>query len=131
LKRLGIQLAIDDFGTGYSSLSYLSRFPVDMLKVDRSFVEKIATDSQSAELVQTIVQLGGSLGLHMVADGIENAEQLAALRRIGCRFGQGFLFSKPVSHRLITAMIRGGLPCLGEAEPVLMAMAGDVGFRHG
>src|SRR5207245_2752396 len=76
LKRLGIQLAIDDFGTGYSSLSYLSRFPVDLLKVDRSFVEKVADDAHSAELVQTIVQLGGSLGLHTVAEGIESTEQL-------------------------------------------------------
>jgi diguanylate cyclase (GGDEF)-like protein/PAS domain S-box-containing protein len=116
LKRLGIQLAIDDFGTGYSSLSYLSRFPVDLLKVDRSFVEKIASDSHSAELVQTIVQLGRSLGLQTVAEGIETSEQLGALRRIGCEFGQGFLFSRPVPAEEITAMMRTNLPPL---------------FRHG
>jgi EAL domain-containing protein (putative c-di-GMP-specific phosphodiesterase class I) len=126
LKHLGIQLAIDDFGTGYSSLSYLSRFPVDLLKIDRSFVEKIATDAHSAELVQTIVQLGRSLGLQTVAEGIESAEQLDALRRIGCEFGQGYLFAKPVTARLITAMLRTGLPLFGEAPPTL-AMAGELG----
>ena len=126
LKDLGIQLAIDDFGTGYSSLSYLSRFPVDLLKVDRSFVDKVATDAQSAELVQTIVQLGRSLDLQTVAEGIETAEQLSVLRDIGCEFGQGFLFSNPITPRLITAMLRSGLPMFAEVPPAVLAVAGSV-----
>jgi diguanylate cyclase (GGDEF)-like protein/PAS domain S-box-containing protein len=124
LKDLGIQLAIDDFGTGYSSLSYLSRFPVDLLKIDRSFVEKIATDAQSAELVQTIVQLGRSLDLQTVAEGIETSEQLGTLRRIGCSYGQGFLFSRPVPAEEITAMVATRMPPLfrhGQAPELVLA----------
>src|SRR5205085_4613046 len=88
LKFLGVRLAVDDFGTGYSSLSYLSRFPVDLLKIDRSFVEQVATDSYGDELVRTIAQLSRTLGLEIVAEGIENQAQLQALRAIGCLFGQ-------------------------------------------
>jgi diguanylate cyclase (GGDEF)-like protein len=133
LKLLGIRLAVDDFGTGYSSLSYLARFPVDLLKVDRSFVEKIATDSYSAELVRTIVQLGNSLGLQTVAEGIEDTEQLGALRTIGCAFGQGFLFSKPLAATDITALLSDGLPVMGHISTAPLAMtAGSTpgGFRH-
>ena len=132
LKQLGVRLAIDDFGTGYSSLSYLSRFPVDLLKVDRSFVEKLATDSQSAELVQTIVQLGRSLDLQTVAEGIETVEQLNALRRIGCEFGQGYLFSRPVPAREITARLRSGQAVYdenGELPPVVVGVGSSNG--HG
>ncbi len=97
LKALGISIAIDDFGTGYSSLSYLSRLPVDVLKIDRSFVEKVgATQSQENELTRTIVSLGKTLRLVTVAEGIERGEQLAELRAMGCTLGQGFLFSRPM-----------------------------------
>ena len=130
LKSLGIRLAIDDFGTGYSSLSYLSRFPVDLLKVDRSFVEKIATDSYSAELARTIVQLGQSLGLDTVAEGIEDTEQLGALRSIGCNFGQGFLFSEPLTPTDITAMVANGLPFFAHGPAPRLVMAVPAGERE-
>ncbi|GAA3914536.1 putative bifunctional diguanylate cyclase/phosphodiesterase [Actinoplanes auranticolor] len=96
LKALGVTLAIDDFGTGYSSLAYLRRFPVDMLKIDRSFVERLGEQADDAALAGTIVQLGQSLGMSTVAEGIEEYGQLAALREMGCTFAQGFYFSRPV-----------------------------------
>ncbi|MEV4702366.1 EAL domain-containing protein [Actinoplanes sp. NPDC049316] len=96
LKALGLTLAIDDFGTGYSSLAYLRRFPVDTLKIDRSFVERLGGQTDDAALASTIVQLGQSLGMSTVAEGIEEYGQLAALRDMGCTFAQGFYFSRPV-----------------------------------
>ncbi|MEV4636871.1 EAL domain-containing protein [Actinoplanes sp. NPDC049548] len=96
LKALGVTLAIDDFGTGYSSLAYLRRFPVDTLKIDRSFVERLGEQTDDAALAGTIVQLGQSLGMSTVAEGIEEYGQLAALRAMGCTFAQGFYFSRPV-----------------------------------
>ncbi|RSM48586.1 diguanylate cyclase [Actinoplanes sp. ATCC 53533] len=96
LKALGVTLAIDDFGTGYSSLAYLRRFPVDTLKIDRSFVERLGDQADDAALAGTIVQLGQSLGMSTVAEGIEEYGQLAALRDMGCTFAQGFYFSRPV-----------------------------------
>ncbi len=97
LKALGVSLAIDDFGTGYSSLSYLQRFPVDILKIDRSFVRDLPReDSDSRELARAIVALGHSLRLMVVAEGVENREQLDILAELGCEAVQGFLFSPPV-----------------------------------
>ncbi|GIE47790.1 hypothetical protein Ani05nite_13240 [Amorphoplanes nipponensis] len=96
LKALGVTLAIDDFGTGYSSLAYLRRFPVDTLKIDRSFVERLGEQTDDTALANTIVQLGQSLGMSTVAEGIEEYGQLAALRAMGCTFAQGFYFSRPV-----------------------------------
>ncbi|WP_306205085.1 putative bifunctional diguanylate cyclase/phosphodiesterase [Actinoplanes sp. RD1] len=96
LKALGVTLAIDDFGTGYSSLAYLRRFPVDTLKIDRSFVMHLGGQADDAALAGTIVQLGQSLGMSTVAEGIEEYGQLAALRDMGCTFAQGFYFSRPV-----------------------------------
>jgi diguanylate cyclase (GGDEF)-like protein/PAS domain S-box-containing protein len=96
LKRLGIRLAIDDFGTGYSSLSYLHRFPVDILKIDRSFVERLSRTSDSAELAWTVVRLGQSLQLQTVAEGVEDSAQFLALRRMGCDIGQGYYFGRPM-----------------------------------
>jgi EAL domain-containing protein (putative c-di-GMP-specific phosphodiesterase class I) len=96
LKALGVTLAIDDFGTGYSSLAYLRRFPVDTLKIDRSFVERLGEQTDDAALASTIVQLGQSLGMSTVAEGIEEYGQLAALREMGCTYAQGFYFSRPV-----------------------------------
>jgi diguanylate cyclase (GGDEF)-like protein/PAS domain S-box-containing protein len=95
LKALGVRLAIDDFGTGYSSLSYLSRFPVDILKIDRSFVEAVSVEgSEQGELARTILHLGQSMHLSTVAEGIETQAQYAALRAMGCDYGQGYLFSR-------------------------------------
>ena len=96
LRALGVQLSIDDFGTGYSSLSYLHRFPIDMLKVDRSFVGTMEDGSENGEIVRTIIALAKTLGLNVVAEGIESIHQLHQLRILGCEYGQGFLFSRPV-----------------------------------
>ena len=95
LKALGVLLAIDDFGTGYSSLSYLQQFPVDVLKIDKSFVDHVAVGGGGAVLVRTIVALGESLRLRLVAEGIEHPEQRNALRALGCGTGQGFLLGRP------------------------------------
>jgi diguanylate cyclase (GGDEF)-like protein len=96
LRLLGVQLSIDDFGTGYSSLSYLHRFPIDMLKVDRSFVGSMEDGTENGEIVRTIIALAKTLNLSVVAEGIESIHQLHQLRILGCEFGQGYLFSRPV-----------------------------------
>ena len=105
LQQLGVKLAIDDFGTGYSSLSYLRRFPVDTLKIDRSFVERLGEQSDDATLARTIVQLGQSLGMSTVAEGIEHHEQFLALRRMGCEVAQGYYFSRPLAADATTELI--------------------------
>jgi len=95
LKRLGVKLVVDDFGTGYSSLSYLRRFPVDVLKVDRSFVDGLGSDPSDSAIVTAIVTLAHTLGLSAIAEGVETVEQLDELRRLGCDMGQGFLMARP------------------------------------
>jgi diguanylate cyclase (GGDEF)-like protein/PAS domain S-box-containing protein len=97
LRALGVQLAIDDFGTGYSSLSYLHRFPIDTLKIDRSFVTRMVDNSENIEIVRTIVMLAQILGMDVVAEGVETKEQLALLRKLGCENGQGYYFSRPAT----------------------------------
>ncbi|MCB9496118.1 MAG: EAL domain-containing protein [Fibrobacteria bacterium] len=96
LKELGIRLSIDDFGTGYSSLSYLHQFPFDTLKIDRSFVMRLGDAPERAAIVRTIIQLAQNLDMETVAEGVETRFQLGGLRSMGCRFGQGFLFGKPM-----------------------------------
>ena len=97
LRGLGVKLAIDDFGTGYSSLSYLHRFPIDTLKIDRSFVTRMSENNENTEIVRTIVVLAQNLGMDVVAEGVETNEQLVLLQKLGCENGQGYFFSKPVN----------------------------------
>ena len=111
LKSLGVMLAIDDFGTGYSSLSYLQRFPVDVLKIDRSFVEGVAKGGSDSALARTIITLGATLGLRTVAEGIEDVAQRDQLRLLGCQFGQGYLFARPLAVAAATQWLtENGMP---------------------
>jgi diguanylate cyclase (GGDEF)-like protein/PAS domain S-box-containing protein len=110
LKDLGVKIAVDDFGTGYSSLSYLKRFPVDRLKVDRSFVEHMTTEADDATIVRAIIALGHNLGLKVVAEGVETAQQARALRAYQCDEAQGFLFARPVSARDIPRLVTKSRP---------------------
>jgi diguanylate cyclase (GGDEF)-like protein len=105
LRALGVQLSIDDFGTGYSSLSYLHRFPLNYLKIDRSFVGRMTETSDNAEIVKTIVTLAHNLGMQAIAEGVETEEQLAKLRTIGCEYGQGYLFSRPIDCKSVTNLL--------------------------
>jgi diguanylate cyclase (GGDEF)-like protein/PAS domain S-box-containing protein len=114
LKSLGVQLAIDDFGTGYSSLSYLHKFPFDILKIDQSFVSRMCLDQVSKGIAETILILARKLNKRAVAEGIEDEEQLAELRKLGCDFGQGYYFSRPVPA--------------AEAEKLIMTTGADNSF---
>jgi diguanylate cyclase (GGDEF)-like protein/PAS domain S-box-containing protein len=114
LRSLGVQLSIDDFGTGYSSLSYLQRFPIDTLKIDRSFVMQMMENEENIEIVRTIVSLAQNLGMDVVAEGVETKEQLALLRRLDCENGQGFYFAKPMEVSEIDQFIIGFDP---KSEP--------------
>jgi EAL domain-containing protein (putative c-di-GMP-specific phosphodiesterase class I) len=122
LRRLGVTLLIDDFGTGYSSLHHLHSLPFDVLKIDRSFVERMTRgNEQPLQIVRTIVELARVLGMEVVAEGIETQEQYGLLRQLGCRFGQGFLFSRPVTADAISEMLRLPgriLPELAETKTV-------------
>lgn len=109
LKALDLQLSIDDFGTGYSSLSYLHRFPTDTIKVDRSFVSRMGEEGEDAHIVQTIVMLGHNLGMNIVAEGVETAEQLMHLRELKCEYAQGYFFSKPVPSDVADTLLRSNL----------------------
>ena len=101
LRELGIEIAIDDFGTGYSSLAHLKHFPVNTIKVDRSFVSGLATDRSDRSIVAAVISLAHGLGLRAVAEGVETEEQLGDLRLLHCDFGQGFHFSRPQPPELI------------------------------
>jgi diguanylate cyclase (GGDEF)-like protein len=105
LRALGLQLSIDDFGTGYSSLSYLHRFPVTNLKIDRSFVSRMGLGDENLEIVRTIVMLARNLRMEVVAEGIETQEQHAQLKALGCHYGQGYLFSRPLAPEAARAFI--------------------------
>ncbi|MNI58366.1 Oxygen sensor protein DosP [compost metagenome] len=104
LRRAGISVSMDDFGTGYSSLSYLQSLPIGCLKIDRSFVRKITTDTDSRAIAEMIISMAKQLGLTIVAEGVETGEQVALLKEIQCYNAQGFYYSKPVSADEITGI---------------------------
>ena len=101
LRSLGLHLSVDDFGTGYSSLTYLKRFPIEAIKIDKSFVVGLGIESEDTSIVEAVVRLGQALGLSVVAEGIESPLQLSRLRDLGCDRGQGYLFGRPRPSNLI------------------------------
>ena len=109
LKDMGVYLALDDFGTGYSSLSYLKRFPIDTLKIDRSFVRDLVTDDDDASIVTAVISMGESLHMRVVAEGVETREQLEFLQQHSCPFGQGYYFSPPVAAGEFVQLLRRGI----------------------
>jgi diguanylate cyclase (GGDEF)-like protein len=110
LKTLGIRIAVDDFGTGYSSLAYLRQFPVDSLKIDRTFITGLALSSEAHALTHTLIQLGAALGLETLAEGVEHHSQVRELQREGCDLAQGFLFARPLHPNDLELLLRDGRP---------------------
>jgi diguanylate cyclase (GGDEF)-like protein len=136
LKRLGVRISIDDFGTGYSSLSYLHRLPIDVLKIDRSFIESLNEVDGTGPIVEAVLSMAHTLGLHVVAEGVETAGQLDTLRQGGCDLIQGFYFSRPVRPEAAADFLQGGkiegedqpissgsLPVTPKEEPIIMETA--------
>src|SRR5580658_1567274 len=119
LRALGLGTSIDDFGTGYSSLSYLIRLPLDILKLDRSFVSRMDKNKESRQIVHTIISLADNLGMDVVAEGIETVEQAHELKLLGCQYGQGYFFSKPINKGSVEALLKSGM--LGTDECGTMA----------
>jgi EAL domain-containing protein (putative c-di-GMP-specific phosphodiesterase class I) len=113
LRDLGIKIAIDDFGTGYSSLSYLKNWRVDTLKIDRSFVRDLVTDSSDLAIVSAIIAIARHLQIQVIAEGIEAYQQAEILRKLGCTVGQGFLFARPMPAEQCAALLA---PKTGEPE---------------
>ena len=106
LKKIGVLIAIDDFGTGYSSLSYLRGLPLDKIKIDKSFVQDVLLDEDDATIVRAIIQLGRSLNMEVIAEGVESAEQEAYVIAQGCNEGQGYYYSRPLSAAAVDIWIR-------------------------
>ena len=126
LKDLGLQLVIDDFGTGYSSLSYLQRLPIDTLKVDRSFVSRIQSEPDgNRNIVEAIISLAHRLEMIVVAEGVETEEQFAILRKMNCQFGQGYLFSKPLSKPKVDELIENIIETFSRKPGSQLLFAGD------
>jgi predicted signal transduction protein with EAL and GGDEF domain len=125
LRDLGIKIAIDDFGTGYSSLSYLKNWRVDALKIDRSFVRDLVTDSSDLAIVSAIIAIAKHLQIQVIAEGIEGYQQVEILRRLGCGVGQGFLFAQPMNSSQTLQMLRAkARPAKAEDEDLLAALGG-------
>ena len=119
LRALGVQLSIDDFGTGYSSLSYLHRFPMNTLKIDRSFVSQANDNNENTEIVRTIVMLARNLGMDVIAEGIETEEQLLKLLLFGCDYGQGYFFCQPADARTVRDLLFGSSVCVSPSNLML------------
>jgi EAL domain-containing protein (putative c-di-GMP-specific phosphodiesterase class I) len=105
LKQLGVNLAIDDFGTGYSSLSYLRDFPIDILKIDKAFIDSLTQGAEESALARAVIKLGRTLGKRVIAEGVETTDQVDVLRQLRCEGAQGFLYSKPVEAVLVEEML--------------------------
>jgi EAL domain-containing protein (putative c-di-GMP-specific phosphodiesterase class I) len=106
LQDKGVHIAMDDFGTGYSSLNYLKQLPLNTLKIDRSFISDLRPDTKDAEIIKSVISLGQGLKLQIVAEGVDDPEQLAVLRDLNCEIVQGFLFSRPLSAADMTEILR-------------------------
>ncbi|HYD24069.1 MAG TPA: EAL domain-containing protein [Croceibacterium sp.] len=117
LNARGVKIALDDFGTGYASLRHLKQFPVDNIKIDQSFVQDMQADPGNEAIVSAVINLGRSLGIRVVAEGVETEGQAARLLELGCQFGQGFLFSKPVAARRVPAVLATAVPPAGAPAP--------------
>ena len=115
LKALGVRIAVDDFGTGYSSLAYLRQFPVDSLKIDRTFITGLARSREAHALTHTLIQLGKALGLETLAEGVEESEQVRELQREGCDLAQGFLFARPMGPDALEAFLEDSV-CTGRTQ---------------
>jgi EAL domain-containing protein (putative c-di-GMP-specific phosphodiesterase class I) len=116
LRAMGLTLSLDDFGTGYSSLAYIKHFPVQELKIDRSFVTNVLHDVNDAAIAQAVVALAHGMRLGVVAEGVESREQLDFLRRLGCDAVQGYLLSRPLAAEAVTGMLRSGA---GRSTPLV------------
>ena len=107
LRRMGLQIAIDDFGTGYSSLSYLNKFPANLLKIDKSFIDKMNTSDSSRQYVAEIISIGHVMGFDVISEGVEDPAQLETLKDIGCDYIQGFLWGRPLSAEETEDLVNG------------------------
>ena len=133
LRALGVSLLMDDFGTGYSSLNYLHSFPFDVLKIDRSFVGRMTECNQTLQIVRTIIDLARALGMDVLAEGIETPDQYHLLREMGCRYGQGYLFARPMKADDVTQLLRlpGRILSEPESDRLPLTLAGHLAPRCG
>jgi EAL domain-containing protein (putative c-di-GMP-specific phosphodiesterase class I) len=109
LRSIGIRVSLDDFGTGYSALNYLARFPIDALKIDKSFVQMIGVQEESLKIIEMIKTLATHLGLILIAEGVEDPKQIPFLRSIDCQYAQGFYFATPLEAQSATSLLAKGL----------------------
>ena len=107
IEALGVKIAIDDFGTGYSSLSYLNKFPADLLKIDKSFIDKMNSSDSSKQYVASIIAIGHIMGFKVISEGVEEDKQIDTLREIGCDYVQGFIWGRPLSVEKVLELVRG------------------------